>query len=563
MEVAIIRLMTYKSRLISVLLAVLVWVPAPAFAQTLQGVVTYHNDALRTGQNVDETALTPLNVNSTQFGKLFTYSLDGFAYTQPLYVPHLNINNKGFHNVVFVATEHDSVYAFDADKPGKGKPLWKRSFLKQTIRKTITSVPYTLLNCTDIVPEIGITGTPVIDLSSGTLYVVAETLQKGNVVMRIHALNIHNGSDRIKGGQVIDSSITVPGTGGAGDGVVVPFNPLLANQRSALLLANGVVYAAFASHCDIGPYTGWVIGFDAKTLKVVSAFASTPDGSASDDFGPEGGIWMAGGGPAVDANGGIFVSTGNGTFDADSGGRDYGDSFIKLGLSGGNLAGLDFFTPYNESFLSHYDLDLGSGGMLLLPDQPGAHPHELISGGKQGTLYLVDRDNMGGFNSSPTATNDPNIVQEISGLGPIFGTPSYFNNDVYLATFKSGGQGGQLVSFGLQNDGTLSTSPVSSTDITNFSFPPPTTSISSNGTSDGIVWALRNESYGPPESATAGPATLYAFDANDLSTELYDSDQAGSRDQPGDAVKFTVPTIANGKVYVGGQYALTVYGLLP
>jgi hypothetical protein len=531
-------------RLALIWLAILLFAPEAVRAQSFEGVLTYHNDNARTGQNLAETILTPSNVQLSQFGKLFGCQVDGFVYAQPLYVPRVKVRKKGTRNVVYVATEHDSVYAFDADKKRKCKPLWKHSFLNK--RKKVTTVPPSALGGEpDLVPEVGITGTPVVDPSSGTLYVVAETLERGVVVQRIHALDIRTGKEKLGGPVSIDSSIAVPGNGAGSSAGQVPFDATTQNQRSGLLLSGGVVYVAWAAHNDIGPYHGWVIGFDAHTLHVVKVFNANPNGS-------DAGIWMGGGGIATDGAGSLYFLTGNGTFDLDTGGIDYGDSFVKLGSGAGTtLDVLDYFTPYDQQYLSDNDLDLGSGGVLLLPDQQGTHTHELIGGGKEGTLYVVDRDtgSMGGYNP---ATD--NVVQELyHKFSYIFGTPSYFNGRIYLSSL-----GDTLDAYTVQ-DGLLSTSPDSSSQVGNFAFPPPTASISANGATDGIVWALRNESYMNP----GAHATLYAFDATDLSNELYDSDQAGSRDQPGAAVKFTVPTIANGKVYVGGQKTLTVYGLLP
>jgi hypothetical protein len=529
-------------------------VPAAARAQGFAGVLTFHNDNARTGQNLAETILTPANVNISTFGKLLGCKVDGFVYAQPLYVPAVRIRRKRARNVVYLATEHDSVYAFDADSKRSCRPLWKRSFLNK--RKKITSVPPSALGGeTDLVPEVGITGTPVIDPSSGTLYLVAKTLERGVVMQHLHALDIGSGKEKFGGPVPIDSSIAVPGAGAGSSGGEVPFDAATQNQRSGLLLAGGVVYAAWASHNDINPYHGWVIGFDAHTLGVVRVFNADPNGSY-------GGIWMSADGIAADPTGDLYLLTGNGTFDADLGGIDYGDSFLRLGAGAGNaLDVVDYFTPWNQQDLSAKDLDVGSGGALLI-NAGGPHPHEMISGGKAGTLYVVDRDNMGGFNTS--SQSDPQIVQElVDEFGPIFCAPSYFNGSIYVSsgTVSSGGPAGAgaLEAYAVQSDGTLSTTPSSVATVALFRNPAPSVSISANGAAGGIVWALRNESYGN----RYGHATLYAFDAGNLADELYDSDQAGTRDLCGAAVKFTLPTVANGRVYVGGQRAYTVYGLLP
>ncbi len=539
--------------LAAVCVAVALCVPAAARAQGFAGVLTFHNDDARTGQNLAETVLTPANVNSSTFGKLLGCKVDGFVYAQPLYVPGVQIRGKRARNVVYLATEHDTVYAFDADSKRSCRPLWKRRFVNK--RKHITTVPSTMLKTVDLVPEVGITGTPVIDPASGTLYVVAKTLESGVVAQHLHALDIRTGKEKFGGPVAIDATIAVAGGGDGSVSGQVPFDAATQNQRSGLLLLGGVVYVAWAAHNDGGPYHGWVIGFDAQTLHVVRVFNSTPNGGL-------GGIWMSADGIAADASGNLYLQTGNGTFDADVGGIDYGDSLLRLGPGAGNaLDVVDYFTPWNQQDLSANDLDLGSGGALLI-DAGGAHPHEIISGGKDGTLYVIDRDNLGGFNTS--SMSDPQIVQEIvHQFGPIYCAPSYFDGAIYVSSGQvlNGGPAaaGALEAYAVLPDGTLSSAPSSVAAVAPFHIPAPSVSISANGSTGGIVWALRNDSHGNP----IGHATLYAFDAGNLANELYDSDQAGTRDQCGAAVKFTVPTVANGRVFVGGQKVYTVYGLLP
>jgi hypothetical protein len=503
--------------------------PDGASGQT-SGVFTYHNDNARTGQNLQETLLTPANVNTAQFGRLFSLPVDGYLYAQPLYVANLNIGERP-HNVVFVATEHDSVYAFDADNPN-GIPLWQTSFIDPS--SGVTTVSSTDVGCNDLVPEIGITGTSVIDPTTGRLYVVAKTKENGAVVTRIHALDITTGAEALP---PVEIQATVPGTGVGTDGNGnVAFNSLYENQRAALLLSNGVVYVAFASYCDINPYHGWLLAYDASTLNLVSAFNDTPNGEM-------GGIWQSGGGPAADASGNVYVISGNGIFDVDTGGSDYGDSFLKL--TSRTLTLSDYFTPYNQAFLAALDADLGSGPPLLLPDQAAGPPHLMLGAGKEGTIYLVNRDNMGQFQ----ADSDSQIVQSLRGaLGPLFGAPAYFDNTVYIAAAYD-----QMNAYTLSN-GQLSWS--SQSTIT-FGFPGATPVISANGLSDGIVWVLQTDQY-----ESGGPAVLRAYSASDISIELYNSNQNLARDNPGPAVKFTVPTIANGKVFVGTQYQLSVFGPL-
>jgi hypothetical protein len=514
-------------------------------------VLTYHNDNARDGLNSQETILTTSNVNSTNFGKLYTVTVDGRVYAQPLVMTGVIINGQT-HNVVFIATEHDSVYAFDADNPSGG-PLWQTSFINPSAG--VTTVSSTDVNSGDIGPEIGITSTPVIDGTTGTLYVVAKTKENpsgGNnpdYVQRLHALDITTGLDKMPAAVIADTQFngtnytyvsgpSVPGTGDGNVNGVVTFNALRENQRPGLLLLNGVVYIAAASHSDNGPYHGWVVGYDAATLQTTSAFNTDPNGGL-------GGIWMTGNGPAADGAGNVYASTGNGTFDANTGGLDYGDSVFKLSTSGG-LAVASYFTPFNQASLAQLDLDLGSGGVMLLPDQPGAHPHELTTAGKEGKIYILDRDNLGGFN----ATADQ-VVQEFKGLAKsAYSSPAYFNNTVYYH-----GVGDVLKAYALSG-GVLKIMPTSKSS-TVFGNPGATPSVSANGTSNGIVWELQTDAW-----TRGGPAVLHAYNAGNVNRELYNSSQKGTRDKLGPAVKFTVPTIANGKVYVGTQTSFSIFGEL-
>jgi hypothetical protein len=383
-------------------------------------VTTYHNDNSRTGQNLHESILTPANVNPSQFGRVFVQPVDGYIYAQPLYVPNVSIGGAT-HNVVFVATEHDSVYAFDADSAAgaNANPLWHVSFINPPGVTAVDS--YNDAGCGDLVPEIGISGTPAIDTGSGTLYVVANTKENGAFFQRLHALDIATGNEKFGGPVAIHG--TVAGTGDGSSGGQVSFDALKQNQRPGLLLRNGVVYIASASHCDISPYHAWVFGYNASTLQQVAVWNSTPNGGL-------GGIWQGGGGPAADSAG-IYFATGNGTFDVNTGGKDWGDTILKMsGPTGGTLRPLSYFTPFNQDVLAADDTDLGSGGVVLLPDLPAgsAHQHLLVQCGKEGSVYLVDRDNMGGYNS----TTDQ-VVQELAGAtGGIWGMPAYWNNTVYF-----------------------------------------------------------------------------------------------------------------------------------
>ncbi len=504
----------------------LAWV-IPASAQT--SVLTYQYDLSRAGANRNEVALTPANVNVNQFGKLFSYPVDGYVYAQPLYLPNVSVPGKGTHNIVFVATEHDSVYAFDADGPGgpAAGPLWKVSFVDPAAG--ITSVPASDTGCGQIVPEIGITGTPVIDPKTGTLYVVAMTKEKGSYVHRLHALDVATGQERAGSPVVIQASS--PGTGDGGS--VDRFIPRNYKQRPGLLLLNGVVYTAWSSHCDIGTYHGWLIGYDAQTLAQVSVFNSTPNGGL-------GSFWAGGAAPAVDADSNIYVVSANGSWNRATGGPDLGESYIKLGSSGG-LPVLDYFTPFNQKALNDADVDTGSAGVALLGDEAGspAHPHLMVGAGKEGRIYVLDRDHLGGWQ----AGSDSQIVQSIPGaISGLFGNPAYFNNTVYFC-----GSGDGVMAFPIAN---AQMAPASSRSVERYGYPGCVPSISSNGATKGIVWTLES-----------GPA-LHAYDAANLANELFHTGQNAARDGLDSYVKYTAPTVVNGKVYAATQTALVAYALL-
>ena len=524
---------------------------ATVYVTNYPGTFTRDVDTLRTGLNSNETVLTPANVNSAQFGRLFSYTLDGVADASPLYMANVSIPGQGFHNVVYVATEHDSVYAFDADGLS-GNPLWEVSFINPAGGVT-TVPPGDTGECCDISPEIGITGSPVINPATGTLYVVAKTKEVSGgtttYAHRLHALDITTGAEKFGGPVIILAS--VPGTGAGASGGQTPFIALRENQRPALLLSNGVVYFAFAAHGDQPPYHGWVLGYNAATLQQVMAYNSTPNGSG-------GGIWQSGDGLAADSTGNIYFVTGNGDFDANSGGSSYGDSFVKLS-PGGVVP--DYFTPHDQANMQANDLDLGSGGTLLLPDQSGPHPHLAISAGKNGTIYLVDRDNMGRY----IASNDSQIVQSLVNVFPNgtfmtgnFKAPLYFNGSVYFSADAD-----TIKSFKVAN-GLLSTAPTSQTSLIP-SYPGATLSISANGNSNGILWAVQRIDFGPTGGGgPRSPGVLHAYDATNLATELYTSNQAaGSRDALDFAAKWSAALVANGKVFVATNALLTVFSLLP
>ncbi|HEY7337758.1 MAG TPA: IPT/TIG domain-containing protein [Bryobacteraceae bacterium] len=511
---------------------------ATVYVTNYPGTFTYHNDNLRTGQNTTETVLTTSNVNQSQFGKLFSYPLDGIAFASPLYVAHVNIPGQGFHNAVYVATENDSVYAFDADGL-TASPLWRVNFLKSGV----TTVPCgDTGECGDIPNQIGITSTPVIDSAGGTLYVVAATKEGSSTwVQRLHALDITTGAEKFGGPVVLQGS--VPGTGSGASGGRVAFDPLRENQRPALLLSNGVVYLAFGSHGDQSPWHGWVFGYNATTLQQTTIYNVTPNGEG-------GGIWHSGGGLATDTTGTIYFVTGNGDFDANTGGKDYGDSVEKLNPSG---TVVDYFTPHDQQNMNLNDFDLGAAGPVMLVDQTsGPYPHLLIMAGKTGSIYVINRDNMGHFN----AAGDTQIVQSLPGALPYnFSTPVYFNGYVYF-----GGVNDSIKAFQLTN-GQLSTVPASQTAAA-FGVRGASFAISANGTNNGILWAIQNNG-ATADNDVGSPGVLFAYTANNLSSELYDSSQAGSRDTLDNAAKFSVPLVANGKVFVAGQSQLTAFGLLP
>jgi uncharacterized protein (TIGR03437 family) len=480
---------------------------------------TYQYDLARTGANTNEVVLNKSNVNANTFGLLYTLPVDGMIYGQPLYASNVNIPGKGTHNVVYVATENDSVYAFDAD--AGGGPLWRDSFANSGA-VTVSSEE---VGCSQIKPQIGITSTPVIDLSRGAIYVVAMTREGGNYVQRLHALDLSTGAE--KPGSPVEIQASYPGTGEGGSTVV--FNPRNYKQRPGLLLLNGVVYTAWASHCDIGAYHGWLIGYDAGTLQQVSVYNNTPNGNM-------GSFWNGGAAPAADADGNIYLVSGNGDFD---GGQNLGESYIKLS-SGGGLGVADYFTPFNYAALNGGDLDTGSAGVVLIGDEAGsaAHPHLMSSAGKEGRIYLLDRDNMGKLNTNGSDSQIPQSL--LGGMPSFFGNPAYFNHYLYFC-----GSGSYLGAYSISN-AQMSTGPISQS-YEKYGYPGCVPTISANGRSNGIVWSL--EPF----------VGLHAYDANDVSRELYNS---GTDAAPGNTVKYSAPLVANGKVFAGRDTALLVYGLL-
>jgi outer membrane protein assembly factor BamB len=512
--------------------------PPPPPPTTGTNVTTYHNDTARSGQNLTETTLTTSNVNSSSFGKLFVISVDGKVDAQPLYLTQLTMPNQGTHNVLYVATEHGSVYGFDADS---GTLLWQVSILAAG---ETTSDDH---GCGQITPEIGVTSTPVIDPKAGphgTIYVVAMSKDgSGNYHQRLHALDVTNGAEEFGGPHNIQASF--PGTGDNSSGGNVVFDPAQYAERAGLLLLNGVVYTGWTSHCDARPYTGWIMGFDESTLAQVSVLNLTPNGN-------EGSVWMSGAGLAADTSGNIFLLDANGTFDSalDANGfpnqGDFGNAFLRISTSNQKLAVADYFEMFNQGAENGSDEDLGSGGALLLPDLTdgsGQTRHLAVGAGKDSNIYVVDRDAMGKFNPSKN-----NIYQEIQSAlsGSVFSMPAYFNNAVYY-----GAVGDNIKAFAISN-AQLAGAPASQTGNA-FGYPGATPSISANGTNNAILWAAEN----------AGSAVLHAYDATNLSRELYNSNQAsGGRDRFGAGNKFITPMITNGKVYVGTTNGVGVFGLL-
>ncbi len=535
---------------------------APVVISTYAGTLTHHYDTYRSGQNNTEAALNTGNVNKAQFGKLFKYPVDGQTYAEPLWVPGLTINGTT-HNVVFVATEHDSVYAFDADNAAAHpNPLWHRSFINPP---NVTTIPKGDVEVgLDLSPEVGITSTPVIDRVNGILYVEARTKDvtgtpncSGPYATSpyfhfLHALSLTSGAEMP--GSPIMVCASVPGTGYNNEAVggMVYFNPMRQNQRPALLLLNGVVYLGFGALEDIDTYHGWILGYSYSSgsgFSQAAVFNDSPNGF-------KGGIWQSGGGLLADSSGYIYTSTGNGAFDANTGGKDYGTAFLKLQPGGATLNVVDYFSPFNQNYLNleAINADLASAGPMLLPDpQAGPNPHLAIACGKTGTIYLLNRDNLGHF----SATTDNVVQAQYTTIGVSamptgnWGTPAYFNGNVYLQGIKD-----PLKQYEISN-GLLSGGPIAvGQDLVGY--PSPTPAISSNGTQNGILWIVQSDSTG-----SGGISTLRAYDAANIAHEIYNSAQAGSRDRSGTAVKFAAPTVANGKVYVPTAVELDVYGLLP
>jgi uncharacterized protein (TIGR03437 family) len=502
--------------LVRLLLAVLL--AGSCAAQT--GVVTYHNDNARTGVYSNEILLTPASIQSGMFGKRYSIALDGAVYAQPLYLSRVKIAGQGLRNVFFVATSHDSLYAFDADDQSgfSAQPLWRVNFLDPA--NGVTTVSQTDVNC-PVIAELGISGTPVIDPASGTIYLIAETKEAGSkFVFRLHAIDVTSGSERP------GSPVEIQPQG---------FVPVAHKQRTGLLLSNGVVYSTWSGHCDRGTYHGWVMAHDTATLGLVGAFNDSPGGSGAS-------FWNGGAGPSADANGNIYSVTANGDFDGNTSLAEYDESVLKL-TPAPALSVSDIFTPFDKLALDEKDLDLGSSGAIVLPDDAGspAHPHLLFTSGKEGRMYLLDRENLGGVQTG----SDSGAVASLPALSSnaTFGMSAYFHGTIYIAPENS-----PMFSFPLSG-GSLAFSPSAQTSTVN-GLHGATPSISSNGARDGVVWVVSVNDGGK----------LLAYDAAGLS-QLYDSSLNPADAVPG-YIEFAGPTVADGRVYVGAGLGIAVYGQL-
>jgi hypothetical protein len=498
-------------------------------------VLTYHFDNARTGLNPTETILTLENVNPATFGKVGFYGTDSWVDAQPLYASNVPIPNNGTHNVLVVPTENDTVYGFEADS---GATIWQVTTLGMGETAAINPA------CPAACPAIGINPTPVIDRTrgpNGAIYVIAASMDAlGNYHQRLHALDLALGTELFNG--PVEIQATYPGIGDNSDGTNVIFDPKQYRERAGLLLLNGVVYTTWASHYDLRPYTGWIIGYNASTLAQAGVLNITANGNA-------GAIWMSGAAPAADNSGNIYFADANGEFDEtlDANGfpsqGDYGNAFLKLSTSNG-LRVADYFEMDNEIDENGGDLDLGSGGAMLLPDQTDGAGHVLhlaVTAGKDSNLYVVNRDSMGKFSEG-----NVNLYQELDGVLPngVYGAPALFNNAIYYGSLAYNVQ-----AFSLSN-GKLSTTAAAQTPD-GYGYPGATPSISANGTSNGILWAIFHNDV----------AALRAYNAKTLN-ELYDSSQTGGRDYFNSS-KFTTPMIANGKVFIGTRTGVVVFGLLP
>jgi hypothetical protein len=491
-------------------------------------VLTSQYDNARTGTTLTETTLTPANVNVERFGKIFSWKVDGDVYAQPLYAPRVTIPGKGIHDVVFIATEHDSVYAFDAAGQPR-EPLWHVNLLKPGE----TTVPAADVRCPFIAPEVGITPTPAIDAATGTIYVLARSKTQGaagpRYVQRLHALAIATGAD--KAGSPADIDASVKGTGAGSVDGRVPFDPLRELARAGLLLDGGQVYLTWGSSCDVGPYHGWVMAYDARTLRQTAVLNTSPDAAES-------GIWQSDMAPAADGRGHVYVATGNGVFDAASGGRNYGDTLLKL--RGSDLSVVDAFTPSNQAELNARDWDLGSGGPILLPEHSGKRL--LLIAGKRAPLHVLNANNL-----------KVGALQSMSIGGGAYAAAAFWHGHVFFAATND-----SLQDFPAAG-GALSDRPAASSQQ-RFINPGAGPVVSANGARDAIVWLIETKVWNDYASTKA--SILRAYDATNVARELFNSEENSARDRAGVTVRFTIPPVANGRVYIGTKGEVDVYGLL-
>ena len=531
----------------SLALACALLLPESAFPQT--SVTTQHNDAARTGANLSEVVLTTTNVNVSQFGKLFERAVDDEIYAQPLYVEGVTVPGVGIRNVVYVATNNDSVYAFDADDPAASAPLWRVNYTNPAagiVPVSRTDVGQACGTYVDFAGNIGIGGTPVIDPLSQTMYFVTRTKESGTFVQRLHAIDVGNGSERPGSPRVIQASVT--GTGDGRDAQNnIAFNARTHNQRAGLLLDHGTVYITWASYCDQGPYHGWILGYDAASLQQVMVYNTTPDGGL-------GGIWQSGGGLTADSAGNVYALTGNGSFNGSAtGGRNFGNSFIKVSPTGTLL---DWFTPFNWSFLNATDEDLGIQNALLIPNT-----NLIVGGGKEGVMYLLDRNNMGHFRSA----NNGQIVQsfQASSAARMNGAPVYWESPTYGPAIYVWPAGDPLKVFRLVGGVFATPASAQSSALAAPGMPGGMLSLSASGSTagTGILWATLSRA--GDANHTPQPGILRAYDAANVTRELWNSQQNAARDTLGNFAKFTPPTVANGKVFVASlSNKLVVYGLI-
>lgn len=524
--ISFVELRCASSRFARIIVALLGVVPSTGRGQ----VVTAQYDNARTSSYRAETTLTPRTVSPATFGKTHVIKVDGDVYAQVLALRSVTIAGKGIRAVIFVATEHNSVYAFDAASPGE--PLWHVNL------SGAGGAPLAArdVQCPFIRPEVGITPTPVVDTTTGTMFVLARTKEGGRYVQRLHALDVATGAPRHA---PVEIQAWIPGTGVGSDHGVVAFDALRENPRAALLLVGGRVILSWASSCDVGPYHGWIMAYDAKTLSQVAVFNTTPDGS-------DGGVWQGDAGLAADERGRIYAITGNGTFSAArANGRDYGDTMLQFTLEPKSFTVADYFTPFDEKRLDAQDGDLGSGAPLLLPDQPGAHRHLVFFGGKGGGVYLLDRDRLGHFDSTANRA----AVQTMRAPGMVMGASAYWNGRVFSLWSGDG-----IKAFSLSN-GRLSET---SHGAHIFTDPGATPTVSANGDNDGVVWVVETKTW----NGSDRPAILRAYDASDVSREIYTSEANAGRDRAGSALRFAMPTVVGGRVYVGAKGEVDVYGQL-